>query len=348
MVLHKKIKYALQVGALFLAYNLVGLGGLEGWGTPFYRVKQEYGIVATEIDGTRRADEKVGWHFRFKWLPNNWVYDTKEFSKRVEFIYLDGKAFEHEMQAADFLKFQGRGVWTYKITDLEKFGVKMGDNALGMLKQELDGLAKPVIQSKGIEEIVTDMEEINKLVNASPRIKDIEKKYGIKILSFALTHATYPKEMNEKTVQAKGIKIIAEATKEAAVNRAEAWMTLGDADEYRLDKLTKGAGVESEEGRRQALETLGLLKLAEVLRVREGENTYIFMDNGQMPNLTLPDKKRSIKVSNERPVSRRKIVEYYKKDSETGWFIDPATEFLIHPDTGQLMDPRFVRDSAKK
>lgn len=346
MVLHKKVKSILKLGVFFLAYNIATLGGLNGWASPFYRVKQEYGIIYTEVDGDRKIDDKVGYHWRFWGLPNNWIFNTKELSKRVEYIFLDDKNFPHEMQAKDFLKFQGRGVWTYRIVNLEKFGIKMGKDALNMLKQELDGIAKPAIQSKGIEEIVTNMEQINNEVNSSQNIKKLEQKYGIEIISFALTHATYPKEMNEKTAQAKAIRIMAEAEKEAAVNRGEAWKTLGDADEYRLKNLTRGSGVESEEGKRQALETLGLLKLAEVLRVREGENTYIFTDNGKVPNLTLPSKEKTMGVDGKEKEKEKPIVPYYKKDKATGWFIDPATGFLIDPETGKLIAPNTLKDAT--
>ncbi|RMD58833.1 hypothetical protein D6821_02590, partial [Candidatus Parcubacteria bacterium] len=115
------------------------------------------------------------------------------------------------MQAADQIKFLGAGVWTYRVVDLEKFGIEMGDDALAMLTAELNGVAKPIIQSRSIEDIVTKLDQIQAAVMASPETKNIENRYGIEIISFKMTDASYPQEMNEKSAEAKGIRIRAQA-----------------------------------------------------------------------------------------------------------------------------------------
>ena len=275
---------------IMFVWSIAGLGFFNGAATPFYRVKQEYARVLTEVDGDRRIEERVGYHWRVNTIrPNNWIFHTKEYSKRVEFIYLDNERAPHEMQAADKIKFQGAGVWTYKIVDLHKFGIRMGEDAKAMLTAELNGIAKAKIQAHDVEYIVTRIDLVNDEVNLCDDIRDIEEKYGVDIISFRLTHATYPREMNEKTAEAKGIKIKAEATRDAAEDLAKAREKFGDADRYRLEQIIKGAGVTTEEGRQRAMDILERLNFQDMLRNRPpGENTYIFTERGSGPNVTLP------------------------------------------------------------
>jgi len=338
----KLIRRSIKWGAGILAWSMIGIGAWGGAGTPFYRVKQEYARVLTEIDGDRRIEADVGIHCRITSLsPSNWIVSTKEFSKRVEYIHLDKNPYPHEMQAADKIKFQGAGVWTYKITDLEKFGIKMGAKALEMLTVELNGIAKAKVQSHDVEYIVTKIDKINEEINQCIDIRALEEKYGVDIISFRLTHATYPKEMNEKTAEAKGIKIKAEAVKEAADSIASAKKTIADANRIQLEKLIEGSGVKTEEGRKKALDVVDRLNLYDVLKERPpGENTYIFSEGDNTPNLTLPSKgEGKTNLRNQEGTQKEKGYEPYKRDPETGHFIDPDTGYLIDPFSGLLTDP---------
>lgn len=291
MSLKKFMSYA-KWSAVIAAWNLIGLGAFGGASTPFYRVKQEHARVLTHIDGSRTIDDKVGVHFRFNSInPTKWVFTTKEYSQRVEYLHLDNDPKPHTMQAADKLTFQGAGVWTYRVVDLEKYGIKMGNKAQEMLTEQLNGIAKAKIQSKNIEAIVTKIDTINQEIMNSKEIKELENKYGIDIQSFNLKHATYPKEMNEKAAEAKGIKIKAEAIKNAAEDLAKAKETLAAANKKYLQELIDGSGVQTEEGRKKALEILDHLNMYEMLEKRPaGENTYIFTPSGSAPNMTLPSK----------------------------------------------------------
>lgn len=268
--------------------------------TPFYRVKEFYGIVSTQFDGKRWADKSVGIHSRAKeWNPLKWVKSAEEYSLRTEYIYLDDNLNPHEMQAADKIKFQGAGVWTYRIENLEKFGIQMGDRALQMLTAELNGIAKEKIQAKDVEFIVTRIGDINREINECRDIKNIENKYGVTIESFRLTHATYPSEMNQGTADAKRIKIMAEAAKEAAKNIKEARVIRAEADKIQLEKLIEGSGVQSEEGRKKALETLRNLDFYEMLKERSSHETIYVVPHGETPNLTLPDPTQKGKREND-------------------------------------------------
>jgi len=176
MSLKKFMSYA-KWSAVIAAWNLIGLGAFGGASTPFYRVKQEHARVLTHIDGSRTIDDKVGVHFRFNSInPTKWVFTTKEYSQRVEYLHLDNDPKPHTMQAADKLTFQGAGVWTYRVVDLEKYGIKMGNKAQEMLTEQLNGIAKAKIQSKNIEAIVTKIDTINQEIMNSKEIKELENK----------------------------------------------------------------------------------------------------------------------------------------------------------------------------
>lgn len=275
--------------ALFLGLNIASIAWLDGWGTLFYRVTQEYGMVLTSLDGNRSVETNAGLHFRICSLnPLKWFYSAQKHSMRLEYIFLDNDPNPHEMQTADKLKFFGAGVWTLKIVDLYKFGVQTSRGAREMLTANLNGIAKPVIQSCTVEENVTQIEKINAKINSCKEIPFIENQYGVKIVSFRMMHATYTKELNEKTAQAKGIKIVGEATKEAAKDFAQATRTRFGALRDALKDLIAGSGVTTEEGKLKALETLQDLALYETLEKRPAGETVYVIPRGSVPAMVLP------------------------------------------------------------
>ncbi len=284
------VKWGLLIMAIL---SFVGIAFFDGAGTPFYRVKEKYGRVITQFDGTRYANTKVGIHYRFTSLnPKKWVFNTEECSLRSEFFNLDNDPTPHEMQAFDKIKFKGSGVFRYRKTDLYKFGVTMGKNiqdAEEMLMKELNSMAKDVIQAHTVEENVTQMKTISKKVMNSEEKSRLESEYGIKIEAFKMTDATYPNEMNEKTAEAKLLKIMGKATKSAAEDFKEATKIRAEANEYHLQKLIAGSGVKTEEGRQKALETLRNLNLYDMLANRQQKGSIIVLPHGSNPpNLTLP------------------------------------------------------------
>lgn len=315
---------------IFALWNIWGIGAWSGWGTLFFRVKQEYACVFTRVNGERQIEDKVGIHFRFwSFSPGSWIFNTREVSQRMEFIYLDNNPEPHEMQAADKIKFQGAGVWTYKIVDLYKFGVQMGDKALEMLNAELNGIAKAIIQAHSIEEIVAKIEKINEKVNGCKDIVKIETKYGIKIDSFRLTHATYPKEMNEKTAEAKNVKIMAESVREAANDFAKAKERLAIANKFYLQKLIEGSGVNTEEGRKKALDVLKDINLYEMLEKRPAGGIIYVLPQSGGPNLTLPSPPvQPPSVTKEDKINESKDAKSEKNKPESDF---PLSEYNWYP-----------------
>ena len=323
----KKGKRIIILGTGILAWTLLSVGAFRGAVTPFYRVKQQHAVVATEVDGDRWIDDRVGMHLRTKSLnPFNWILRAKEYSMRIEYISYPlprvtpgtstPQVLEDTIQAADKIPFPGDWVWTYKITDLRKFGIEMGSKALDMLTAELNGVAKAKIQTHNIEYIVTQMDSINKEVYGCDDVKDIESRYGIEIASFRLTKARYPTEMNEKAAKAKGIKIEAEAYRLASEDYAQGFKTRAEANQYSVQKLIEGSGITTEEGRKKALDTLALFRLYEVLKDTPGEETIVLHPYGNAPNMTLPspnkqtqeNKSKENDASKEQePVTSRKI-----------------------------------------
>lgn len=298
-----------------IGFLLINIIGLAGWGTSplLYIVKQQYGRVITRFDGSREIRTDATIYFKTcSYKPWKWVWCTKEFSMRDEFIYLDNDSKPHEMQAADRVKFFGAGAWTFRIVDLYKFGVQMKENPLEMLTVQLNGIAKEKIQSYPVETIVTNISYINQCVYSSEGVKKLEDKYGVAIDSFQMTHAAYPQELNEGTAAAKKIKIVSEAVKEAAPNIASARKTVARADKYRLQQLIEGSGVTTEEGRKKALETLKDLSLQEMLEKKpSGDTIYVLpYQYGNNPNMTLPS-----------PGTQKKKKPVAENQSELNWKI---------------------------
>ena len=293
----KKGKKTVVIGAGILAWTLLSVGAFKGIGTPFYRIKQQYAAVITEIDGEKKVEERVGIHSRLNsFNPFNWVFSTKDFSMRIEYISyplqensnIQTKTLlEDTIQAADKITFPGSWVWTYRIKNLEKFGIEMGVDAKKMLEKELESVAKAVIQSRNIEDIVTKIDDVNSLVYNCNDVNLIENKYGIEIMSFKLTKARYPTEMNERTAKAKGMKIEAEAYRIASEDYAQGFRTRAEANEYTVERLIEGSGVKTERGREKALDTVALFRLYEMLKDRQG-GTIVLHPYGTVPNMTLP------------------------------------------------------------
>lgn len=258
--------------------------------TPLYRVKEYYGAVITQIDGGRWTDKNVGIHSRINsWNPLKWAIGAESYSLRIEYIFLDNEPNPHEMQAADKIKFKGAGVWTYTIEDLEKFGIKMGENPVKNLTANLNGIAKAKIQSFDVEINVTKIDYINQQVEDCVDKKTLENEYGVKIKSFRMIHATYPDEMNQATADAKRIKIMAEASKTAATDLLTARSIRAEADKIQLIKLLEGSGVKSEEGRKKVLDTLRNLDFYEMLKERSSHETIYVIPHGEVTHFTLPD-----------------------------------------------------------
>ncbi|MCF7835777.1 MAG: hypothetical protein K9M15_01515 [Candidatus Marinimicrobia bacterium] len=278
---------------LLVIWSFVGIAFFDGTGTTFYRIKEKYGKVITQFNGERLANTKTGIHFRFNsWNPKKWILGTEEYSMRSQFCDLDNNPEPHDMQASDKIKFMGSGMFRYRIVDIYKFGVTMGKNkkdAETMLARELNSLAKSVIQSRTIEENVAEIDKTGEAVFLCNEKKQIELKYGIIIESFKMTSATYPKEMNEKTAEAKLLKIMGEATKSAADDFKKAKETKAEANKYYLKKLIEGARVTTEEGRKMALSVLRDLNLYDMLENRQQQGSIIVIPHGNnSPNLTLP------------------------------------------------------------
>ncbi|MBU4501217.1 MAG: SPFH domain-containing protein [Nanoarchaeota archaeon] len=293
----RKIQTYGKIAAGLAVWTMISLGALGGAATPFYRVKQEHGVVLTHFDGSRTIDADVGVHSRITSInPTKWVFTTREESMRVEYIHLDNDPRPHTMQAADKLTFQGSGVWTYEVDDLNKYGIKMGNKALLMLTEELNGIARAKIQSHPIEEIVTNLDAINKEIIESNDIQEIEGKYGIDILSFRMKHATYPSEMNEKAAKAKGVKIEAEAFDYAAGKIASGKKKISAADRQVLEDYINGSGIQTEEGRMKALEVMRDKNLYDMLKDKQGDTVYVIPHGNGSPNMTLPGKGIKSKV----------------------------------------------------
>ncbi|MCK5043687.1 hypothetical protein KAR52_01630 [Candidatus Pacearchaeota archaeon] len=318
----KKGKKTVVIGAGILAWTLLSVGAFKGIGTPFYRIKQQYAAVITEVDGEKKVEERVGIHSRLKsFNPFDWVFSTKDFSMRMEYIsyppqennFQSNNVLEDTIQAADKITFPGSWVWTYRIQNLEKFGIEMGVDAKKMLEKELESVAKAVIQSRNIEDIVTQINEVNSLVYNCNDVNLIEKKYGVEIMSFKLTKARYPTEMNERTAKAKGMKIEAEAYRMASEDYAQGFRTRAEANEYTVERLIEGSGVSTERGREKALDTVALFRLYEMLKDRQG-GTIVLHPYGTVPNMTLPAQPTQVEeqpktntsvdiVSQEKPIT---------------------------------------------
>ncbi|RMD58832.1 hypothetical protein D6821_02585 [Candidatus Parcubacteria bacterium] len=69
------------VAILMVVWFFVSLGYYEGKFTPFYRVKEKYGVVVTTFSGSKRIDCRVGLHSRIGFSnPKNWVASVKSYS----------------------------------------------------------------------------------------------------------------------------------------------------------------------------------------------------------------------------------------------------------------------------
>ena len=160
-----------------------------------------------------------------------------------------------------------------------------------MLTAELNGIAKARIQTYEIEAIVTEIGKINNDVFSCASVQELQRRYGVEIKSFKITHARYPDEMNEKTAEAKGIMIKAEAIKRSGEDIRDYRISIAAGNEELLRRLIAGAGVRSEAGRIKALDVLKALGLYETLGSRPaGENTYV-ITGGDAPSLTIPPHK---------------------------------------------------------
>ena len=105
--------------------------------------------------------------------------------------------------------------------------------------------------------------------------------------------------LRNKTAEAKSIKIISEALKEAAGNISTSRKTLAEADKYLLEQLISGSGIVTEEGKKKALEILKDLLLYEMLEKKPAGDTIYVIPRGSEQNLTLPAPSRPSKDKND-------------------------------------------------
>lgn len=288
----KFIKQVKNSIILLAIWSVISIAFWDGAGSPFYRVKEMYGMVVTQFDGERYANTEQGIYFRFASInPMKWVFSTEKCSMRSESLHLDDDPNPHAMQAADRIRFMGSGMFRYRKDDLYKFGVNMGKSikdAEAMLARELNSMAKSVIQNRTLKENITEIEETCRLVLESKDRKNLEEKYGIEIEAFKMTSATYPDELSIKAAEAKGLKIMGEAANKAAGDFKEAKTTRADADKYHLEQLILGSGVTTEEGRKKALDTVQNMDLYEMLR-QQPRSLMVIPHGSGAPNLTLPN-----------------------------------------------------------
>ncbi|MFH0892090.1 MAG: SPFH domain-containing protein [Candidatus Falkowbacteria bacterium] len=300
---------------LLFGWHFAGIIGVVLWdgnGTPLYRVREEHAQVLTLLNGSRMIDTDVGLHLKWWALnPAKWVFNTKEQSLRIESSYLDNNAAPHPIQASDKIKFLGTGFWQYQVVDQRQFCIKMGKNALEQLANDLNGLAKGVIQSRGIEDIVSQLAEVKRAVEGSAEaILSIEKKYGVDVISFTMTSATYPDEMNASSAEAKSIRIVNEAKKESANDAGAALERLSAAYGKLIEDFVNKSGVKTEAGRMQALKTFDKIMLMKSIENRPDNTVIVFSGDGSAPNMTLPNPNSTeIRIDKERELLRPKTAD---------------------------------------
>jgi regulator of protease activity HflC (stomatin/prohibitin superfamily) len=255
-----------------------------------YKVRLNYAVILEDLSGDRRVIDDVGWHMR---LP---------FFTRIELevplmnqeLYLGGKPELQRIMSQGNVSLWTSAMLTFRIEDLRRWGLE-NKSAQDLLQTEFEGIVKDVMQSRTVDELISDRDRIKEEIFHDLKNRPInvggptlEEKFGINVVSFVLRDTRFGDRLAEASEEKKRRELIAEAENYAADLEASRTLKLYAAYSEAIREFRESLGLQA--GNDQFLfEFLNQQKWATAYEKNQfGQNTFVLHNTGGSPSVVLP------------------------------------------------------------
>lgn len=268
-----------------------------------FKVKMNYAVVLEKFGGVREAVTEVGWHARLPFFTNI----EQEVTLMNQRLFLGGQLEPMRIISQENVTLWTSAVLTYRINNLHTWAIENLD-PLSILQGDFDGIVKDILQSHKVDRLVSDRESIKEEIFSALKARPIneggptlEKKYGIKVVSFVLKETRFGDKLVEATEEKKRRELIAEAENYAADQEASRIRKLYAAYLESIQGLQKALGRPDGSTDKALLEFLVQQRWASAYeKTQTGQNTFVIQNTGTAPNLTLPPLKNNATVPGEK------------------------------------------------
>lgn len=285
----KKVFLASLIGVA----TYLSVAGIYGFNIA-YKVKTNYAVALETIGGDRIVEKDIGWHVRAPFFTK---YE-KEISLMQKQMYLNGDITPHTVVSSDKISLLVSGLLTFRVTDPYTWAIEIQDSE-NQLQRDFNGIVKDVIQSSSENDIIRKREELKNVIfeklkkhsintGKDLQVKTLEDKYGIELISFNITDAEYPKNLQEASQRKKELELIADGEREAIL-RTYQGHTEG------VKKFMKETGLSREE----AINYLNQQRWASAYEKSKDQKTYVINSTNEKLGITIPSEDGSKKDKKE-------------------------------------------------
>ncbi len=255
-----------------------------------YKVRRNWAVILEDLSAERRVVDAVGWHVRLPFFTRL----EQEVPLMNQQLNLGGVPEPQQVMSQGNVALWASAMLTYRIRDLQRWGIENREpNAL--LQNDFDGIVKDVIQSRSIDELVSDRERIKEEIYRDLKHRPInaggptlQQKYGIEVVSFVLRDTRFGDKLAEASEEKKRRELIAEAENYAADLEASRTRKLYTAYSESIRELRRALGLEGRDDR-FLFEFLNQQKWAAAYeKNQQGQNTFVLNNTTGAPPVVLP------------------------------------------------------------
>lgn len=255
-----------------------------------YKVRRNYAVVLEDLRGERRVVADVGWHLR----PPFFTRLELEVPLMNQNLYLGGQPEVQRIMSRGNIALWASAMLTFRITDLQRWGIE-NKSPHELLQNDFDGIAKDVMQSHAVDELISEREAIKEEIYTALKERPInvggfnlEEKYGIQVVSFVLRDTHYSDKLAAASEEKKRRELIAEGENYAADLEASRTRKLYAAYRESIRDFRRDLGLTAA-GDRYLFEFLSQQKWATAYeKNQQGQNTFVLNNSGGEPSLVLP------------------------------------------------------------
>jgi len=301
-----RIKAFLKRGMLMLLLGVMVYYGVAlVYATKtIFKVRRNYAVVLEDLSGERRVVQEIGWHLRLPFFTRLEL----EVPLMNQELHLGGKAQEERIMSRGNVALWTSAMMTYRIADLERWGIE-NKSPQTLLQNDFDGIVKDVMQGHSIDELVSDREKIKEEIYRALKKRpineggpDLERKYGIEVVSFVLRDTRFGDKLAEASEEKKRRELIAEAENYAADLEASRTRKLYAAYSDSIREFRQAIGLQDGDDR-FLFEFLNQQKWAAAYeKNQQGQNTFVLNNTTGAPPVVLPattDKGKEERLQNE-------------------------------------------------
>ena len=257
-----------------------------------FKVKMNYAVVLERFGGDRQAVTEVGWHARLPFFTRI----EQEVPLMNQTLYLGGAPEPMRIISKGNVALWTSGLLTYRIRDLDTWAIE-NFAPLDLLQGDYDGIAKDILQSHQVDQLISDREAIKESIYTALKSRPInvdgptlEKKYGIEVVSFVLKDTRFGDKLVEASEEKKRRELIAEAENYAADQEASRIRKLYSAYLESIRSIQLSLGKKDGFSDISLLDFLTQQKWATAYEKQaQGQNTVVIHNTqGQGPAVALP------------------------------------------------------------